>query len=922
MINFKDFSASDDWTSYINKLNYNFSQINVYGGGPRGPQGDRGIRGAASQGKKGDTGPQGPKGLDGKDGANVIQWNRTFLNLNDLPFESLYPNLEESIRIEKTVDFDPVTGEEIISYNPVKREDGEESLYNSVTLGREVLNNTTNPNDIRNYTSPLNILQPNVFSGQFDSGALESLIQLVSRTDASTMDIGYTYENAEFDFFYIRTQDSQGGALKIFNKLTNQFFIKGDSVHLGYNDNFLVANSSKIFYGTSKKDEAIVKIYEDRRGSNGFKHHFVISNEDEFNSGIIFLNKYRITNNLSGTLFSDDSKFYHNSTGDINLKSGMSINDSIINLQDEFIINNSFVRYGTINLGNNVDYVKDKKEVARTFMKGPILVNGSILSYSKSPYEADSILDTFDQNRNPDIQDLKYVPKFEKAINLNPLYVKSYSRNSDFQYIEVSLGDKYFRYDSNNLKASSGLALFKITITDNTVNFPSGTKMDLSNSKIEYVNTYDTSGQSGGPVYEMIEEMSRFTTNEWGVLVSCGEYSQAFNQVYIYGDVYVNEDDETYQNGTEFLIDALSTRFKLKKLLEVASFPNQNVTERSSYVGLFRGFRYDTGQTLQQVYSETSMEAYENPGSVERNSTSGLTVFKQNFGANDAKMTALLMGNGFISGGGSGGGSGTSLKFFNSGNQEDVGPEYLLGLDLRVRANDGKYVMYAHNDRDQFDSTFKNLDDDKLQPLMVQKSYYGNVDKALKKDTGFDVREWVPIVTSYEMNPNNSRTTLNGLTFAFEPVQATGGATWQIKVGFNSNVAIPFVVDVLFINARLVDDQKFIKRAFGFTRASNGTTVPNTALNTANINTNTRYQTAVTSRSGKRRARPTNTVIRTGSNNRPATVTRTRSRRKGRNTTTVISPVTTTTSTRRRTVVSGVSASSNQVVEKFIDELE
>lgn len=67
VINFKELLSSDLSNITLDKINYNFDQILVNGGGPRGYQGARGPQGF--DGLTGDTGPQGAQGSQGPQGA-------------------------------------------------------------------------------------------------------------------------------------------------------------------------------------------------------------------------------------------------------------------------------------------------------------------------------------------------------------------------------------------------------------------------------------------------------------------------------------------------------------------------------------------------------------------------------------------------------------------------------------------------------------------------------------------------------------------------------------------------------------------------------------------------------------------------------------------------------------------------------------
>ena len=67
VINFKELLSSDLSNVVLDKINYNFDQILVNGGGPMGHQGAQGPRGF--DGLTGDTGPQGAQGSQGAQGA-------------------------------------------------------------------------------------------------------------------------------------------------------------------------------------------------------------------------------------------------------------------------------------------------------------------------------------------------------------------------------------------------------------------------------------------------------------------------------------------------------------------------------------------------------------------------------------------------------------------------------------------------------------------------------------------------------------------------------------------------------------------------------------------------------------------------------------------------------------------------------------
>ena len=73
---------SDSDSIKFAKINYNFDQLVVNGGGPEGPKGDIGIKG--EPGNTGATGPIGPKGDKGASGETTSPWKSIAIDLDPL----------------------------------------------------------------------------------------------------------------------------------------------------------------------------------------------------------------------------------------------------------------------------------------------------------------------------------------------------------------------------------------------------------------------------------------------------------------------------------------------------------------------------------------------------------------------------------------------------------------------------------------------------------------------------------------------------------------------------------------------------------------------------------------------------------------------------------------------------------------------
>ena len=73
---------SDSDSIKFAKINYNFDQLVVNGGGPEGPKGDIGIKG--EPGNTGATGPIGPKGDKGSSGETTSPWKSIAIDLDPL----------------------------------------------------------------------------------------------------------------------------------------------------------------------------------------------------------------------------------------------------------------------------------------------------------------------------------------------------------------------------------------------------------------------------------------------------------------------------------------------------------------------------------------------------------------------------------------------------------------------------------------------------------------------------------------------------------------------------------------------------------------------------------------------------------------------------------------------------------------------
>ena len=71
---------SDSDSIKFSKINYNFDQLVVNGGGPAGPKGDIGNTG--STGQTGATGSTGEKGNKGDSGETTSPWKNIAIDLN------------------------------------------------------------------------------------------------------------------------------------------------------------------------------------------------------------------------------------------------------------------------------------------------------------------------------------------------------------------------------------------------------------------------------------------------------------------------------------------------------------------------------------------------------------------------------------------------------------------------------------------------------------------------------------------------------------------------------------------------------------------------------------------------------------------------------------------------------------------------
>jgi hypothetical protein len=92
-INLKEIFNSDSDQIKLDKVNYNFDQIEANGGGPQGPAGQIGATGA--QGTMGPQGPQGPQGFQGDQGPAGLDggeyWSQIDGNPQGLSSDTLVP---------------------------------------------------------------------------------------------------------------------------------------------------------------------------------------------------------------------------------------------------------------------------------------------------------------------------------------------------------------------------------------------------------------------------------------------------------------------------------------------------------------------------------------------------------------------------------------------------------------------------------------------------------------------------------------------------------------------------------------------------------------------------------------------------------------------------------------------------------------
>lgn len=103
-INIQNLLDGDSLSQIVDRINYNFDQIVLAGGGPQGPRGIQGLRGPA--------GPPGPSGEKGEDGTKGSIWFFGTGDPNSTNSSLIYPNgsiINETEFVHGDIFFDTIT---------------------------------------------------------------------------------------------------------------------------------------------------------------------------------------------------------------------------------------------------------------------------------------------------------------------------------------------------------------------------------------------------------------------------------------------------------------------------------------------------------------------------------------------------------------------------------------------------------------------------------------------------------------------------------------------------------------------------------------------------------------------------------------------------------------------------------------------
>lgn len=92
-ISLKNIRPSDTLSSMVDKINYNFDQLILSGGGPSGPRGSKGYKG--EQGLKGEQGIQGIQGLTGQRGSIWFTFNGVISSPSDITKSAVSPQIDD-----------------------------------------------------------------------------------------------------------------------------------------------------------------------------------------------------------------------------------------------------------------------------------------------------------------------------------------------------------------------------------------------------------------------------------------------------------------------------------------------------------------------------------------------------------------------------------------------------------------------------------------------------------------------------------------------------------------------------------------------------------------------------------------------------------------------------------------------------------
>ncbi len=532
MIRIKEILASDNVSDLVNKLNYNFDQVLLHGGGPRGFLGNKGGPGTI-----GPNGRRGSKWFGGSSDPNtVIVSDELFNNDNYLQSNGSVWTYTNNVWLETSINLKGDTGDSGISdfkrggVNVVSGSapyDGEDFLFIQPSI------------NLRNLNNPIDILS--VLIGGYPQGAPDPSVggpwlNAISNSYANDISAGSS------GVLFIHSYNGSVPQIKLSGGSTTNTVDtdKMPTISTGLYDELNIYNSRELI------DTSIL---------SGIK--FITTDSD-----IEFFSSRDFNVIVSGNPISNYTSGLSNTTGNINFKSFDYTNDSGTSSGDTYTGGNSIILenalYNEITKKQNT-YIKlgaDSKLGRRYIHLVTDSLNTGINNYIKLNDTSDDDISIFTKEKTKFIQydsENRYII-FDKygricvskttsitgqGIFNTPL--GSFNSNDDIQFIHVN--------NTTSTAGNTGAAAYYATLNYNDLGFVTS-EYPKRSGMIFNINKSGTgtiaSSSSISTIYSFIKQIG--TNNVTEII--------GFDQ-----DIYAVSGSITNTYGTKIKIINSSTKF-------------------------------------------------------------------------------------------------------------------------------------------------------------------------------------------------------------------------------------------------------------------------------------------------------------------------------------------------------------------------